>query len=175
MENTFKIEKNLGSISIKKDGKSFSLDRRIDGDVWLGSSYDIEIPIERYYSSYYGLDETATHKLFENLMIVVFGQYVLEDYNDEYNGLPKDFIDLDNRTITWHSDGGGNSTLKLKAIGNQIIISIIGEKEKDKTRWVRFRTSGSEYKEYYNFFIALYRDLEDLISRIEEEKRENTL
>lgn len=171
MDNSFKIEKGYGSLLIGQDGKCLGMDRRIDGDLWISSSSDLEIPITKYNSFRYGVEETSTYNLFEKLMIVVFGRYVLKDYGDEYSDLPKDFIDLDNKTITWHSDGGGNATLQLKAVDNQIIISILGQEKDDKTRWVRVRTSGSEYGEYYNYFISLYRDLEKLIDRIEKQEQ----
>ena len=170
MDNSFSIKKSYGGTTIDKDDTSLSITRSATGDVYINASSDIELPVVRTWSSRRGVEETRVYNTFAKLMITIFGKYVLDDYNEEYNGLPEDFVDLENKTITWHSDGGGDSTIKLSAQKDVITISIVKDRDinnGDSSRIVRVRMDGSEYKNYNDFFVALYNDLLYLAEELE--------
>ena len=97
--------------------------------------------------------EWQTYIVFEYLMKSIVGRYMLNGDNEkEYSRLPKDFIDLENKVIIWHSDSGTDNFLRLEYTENRTI-KIAIQKCKDSkehyTNSVRIRTSGSEYKYYY--------------------------
>jgi len=48
-------------------------------------------------------------------------KYVLDDKYKQ-DSLPHDFVDLDNKIITWHSDNDNNSSLELMYENNAIVL-----------------------------------------------------
>ena len=158
MEKRFEIKNINRDVVIKKDDAHFSVDLGADGDIWFNSTIgNTEVPISLMIRDE---EERQTYYLFEKLMKSIIGRYMLNDYGFEYNGLPKDFIDLENKTITWHSDSNHNHTLQLKYGDHEIIVSLSKEKEDS---WpsirVRIRTSGSDYGYYYQEFVEFFRQL----------------
>lgn len=75
--------------------------------------------------------------------------------------LPEDFIDLENKVITWHSDSEYDNVLKIKYNGRFINVSLIKDEkvpERD-SNMIRIRTSGSEYGTYHQEFSKFFRNL----------------
>lgn len=156
----FKLEKVNGTIVLGEDNNFFAISKTSDGDIWFSTSQDdFSIVLN---SSSRDHKKWQTYLIFENLMKLVFGRYVLDgDYYDKYSKLPKDFIDLENRTIIWHSDSGIDNVLMFQVIDDTIKISISKSKGiKDwETNAVRIRTSGSCYKYYCQEFIQFFNQL----------------
>lgn len=162
----FKISEAHGVILLEKDNNGVAIMRTRDGDVYFSTSKD-EFEFELcFFSRNY--EEFQTYSVFENLLKALIGRYILYDYQEEYSMLPKDFIDLGNKTITWHSDGGTNNVLRMKYDERTIKISISKSKNsiKTETNAIRIRTSGSDYENYYQEFISFFRQLTDLEHRL---------
>ena len=111
--------------------------------------------------------------MFENLMKAIIGRYVLSgDYKDKWSTLPKDFINLSNKTIIWHSDGAGDNILKLlysERNGKKSIkLSISKDKQANEhdSNVVRVRSDGSSYEYYYKEFIQFFQQLTLLEGRL---------
>lgn len=67
----------------------------------------------------------------------IIGKYILnDDDKNKYSILPNDFIDLENKIITWHSDSEKNNVLQLQ-----------------------LRTNGSTYEDYYQEFERFFDEL----------------
>ncbi len=173
MENRFHIEGDFeDGFGIEKDGVRFGIGKRIDGDIWFSASSEIiELPIRGFSREE---EEYETFQVFENLMKLIIGRYYLSgDAKSQYNCLPKDFIDSDQKTITWHSDSGREDILRMQLRGNDIVISLLKDMRyavdsarHDQSVRVRIRTSGSEYGYYYQEFEKFYRELSQLTSRM---------
>ena len=104
----------------------------------------------------------------------IFGRYVLDDhYTYEYSCLPKDFIDLDNKVMTWHSDTIAEDTLKIQYDNQIMSINLIRTNSEDYTHpiSVRIRTSGSSYGLYFEEFKTFFREITRVAenSQIQEE------
>lgn len=164
IENDFKIRKNCSSIIIEKSGSTFTIKQSIDGDIWfntLNSNVKIAIKLNSINE-----EEFRSFIIFENLMKSIIGRYILNsDYRDN-SILPKDFIDLDSKTIIWHSDNELDNILQLQFMKNEIIVSItrnenvnnINLNYNNSTK-VRIRTSGSSYEYYYQEFVKFFNEL----------------
>lgn len=172
MDNNFDIKRGYNSIFIEKNGTTVSVSKGPDGDIWFNSlSGDISLPI-----SFYSRDhkEWQSYVIFENLMKLIVGRYILSgDNKDEYSTLPEDFIDLENKTITWHSDSENNNKLQLKFGEKEIIVSITKDENAIKTTYdnaikVRIRTSGSSYETYYKEFEKFFSELSIFCYQLEE-------
>ena len=106
----------------------------------------------------------------------IIGRYILSgDDKDEYSSLPNDFIDLESKTITWHSDSEYDNVLQLQFKEKEIIISINNTKNNNKliATKVRIRTSGSSYKCYYQEFERFYDELYRYAYNIESIKNQD--
>ncbi len=157
MSSSFEIKSYNGDVIIKKDGESFRVYQGVDGDIWFYTGGEkAEISIERYSRND---DEFESYELFEGLMKNIIGRFMLEDYDDEYSFLPKDFIDLPNRTITWHSDSDHSKTLQLSYHDKVVTISLMDDKSNRYPLKVRVRTSGSDYGYYYQEFVSFFHRL----------------
>ena len=160
-QQDFKISRNNYAVVIEKDNQRFSITQSNDDDIWF-STWQKEINIELSLSSR-NYAEWQTYIVFEYLMKSMVGRYMLNsDNKKEYSRLPKDFIDLENKVIIWHSDSGIDNVLKLEYTDEKTIkISI--SKSKDSKEYdpnsVRIRTSGSEYGYYYQEFLEFFRHL----------------
>lgn len=168
MEKHFEIKEDHGDIIIGKDGKRFSVEKYPDGDIWFCTANpSLSVPID--YHSRREPEEDETYRVFEGLMKSIIGRYYL--YND--TGLPEDFINIENQSITWHSDTDPDNTLKLQLSDHSIYVMLYQEvlnavlKEKIK---VRIRTSGSQYGYYYQEFEKFYHELSLLASRYTEKE-----
>ena len=181
MENRFQIKGDFQEgVSIKKDESQFSITRRIDEDLWFTSSSEIiDLPLNGYSRD---SAERDSFKAFEYLMKLIIGRYYLSgDATDSYNGLPKGFIDIKNKTITWHSDTGRENILKIQLLGSNIHVSLYRDLRfaNDSSRIddgirVRIRTSGSEYGYYYQEFENFYRELSHVASQYGQDIRQST-
>ena len=172
MESNFEIKRGYGnSVIIGKNGTTFSVEKGPDGDIWFNSSNsNIKLPISFYSRNQ---EEWRSYVIFENLMKLIVGRYILnDDYKDKYSSLPKDFIDLENKTITWHSDSGKDNKLQLQFGEKEIIVSIIrdvndSDKIYDNVIKVRIRTSGSSYGYYYQEFEKFFGELSSFAYQVE--------
>ena len=172
MESNFEIKRSYSNnVIIEKDGMTFSIEKGPDGDIWFNSSNsNIKLPISFYSRNQ---EEWRSYVIFENLMKLIVGRYILnEDYKGKYNSLPKDFINLENKTITWHSDSGKDNKLQLQLGEKEIIVSIIRDindinKTYNNTIKVRIRTSGSSYENYYQEFENFFGELSNFAYQVE--------
>ena len=101
-----------------------------------------------------------------------------EDNKQEYSHLPKDFIDLDKKIITWHSDSGTDNVLNLEYIDNKIIRVSLTKDKNSKEHYnnsIRIRTSGSNYEYYYQEFLEFFRHLWMLEQRLNKPKEETKI
>jgi len=163
--NPVQVTKNDYNITIEKDGSHINVSWSIDNDIWFSSNEElVMIPI--YYSS----REMPLFNLLNSLMQSIVGKYVLDDEYKQ-DSLPHDFVDLDNKIITWHSDNDNNSSLELMYENNCITISLKGDPKKGNS--VRIRTNGSEYYYYYQLFEIFYRELLLIAKGIETEEPGN--
>jgi len=150
-EKDFKISRRNHSIIVEKDNQAFSIYQSNDDDIWFSiSQEEMNIELSLFSRKYL---EWQTYIVFEYLMKSIIGKYMLSGDNKKvYSRLPKDFIDLENKIITWHSDSSINNVLKLEYKGNSNIkISILKSKDSKEhyINSVRIRTNGSEYEYYY--------------------------
>lgn len=156
----FNIKRSNNALLLSKDEQTFSISKGVDDDIWFGTSEEETSITIRLGSRNYL--EWQTYLVFENLLKRIIGKYILEDYQDDYfPRVPKDFIDFENKTITWHSDSGTDNVLTLHFDNHRITITITKSKDaKDHTtNSVRIRTSGSEYDTFYQEFTEFYRQL----------------
>jgi uncharacterized phage-associated protein len=168
-QQDFKISRNNYAIVIEKDNQRFSITQsNDDDDIWF-STWQKGINIELSLSSR-NYAEWQTYIVFEYLMKSMVGRYMLNNDNkNEYSRLPKDFINLENKVIIWHSDSGMDNVLKLEYTDEKIIkISMTKCKDSQEydTNSVRIRTSGSEYQYYYQEFLEFFRHLVLLEQRL---------
>lgn len=176
MDNIFEIKNGYSGIIVEKNGTSFSVEKGPDGDIWFNSLNNIELPIGLYSINQ---EEWRSYLIFENLMKAIVGRYVLsDDSKDGYSLLPKDFINLESKTITWHSDSNQDNILQLKFREKEITLSIVRDKNtsdrnSNNSIKVRIRTSGSDYGYYYQEFERFYSELSRFAYQIESSKTQN--
>ena len=170
----FTIRRSNNSIILEKDNQIFFITQTLDDDIYFSTSQN-ELTFDLNFSSR-NYSEWQTYIVFEYLMKSIIGRYMLNgDNNQEYSHLPKDFIDLDKKIITWHSDSGTDNILKFEYIDKKIIrISLIKDKHSKEhyNNSVRIRTSGSNYEYYYQEFLEFYRQLTMLEQRLNKPKEE---
>lgn len=111
--------------------------------------------------------EWKSYELFMSLMKEMIGDYVLEE-SSSANFLPEDFIDLESKTIIWHSDSGIDNIFKMKYCDDNISISLIKDPKTSNSNntYVRVRTSGSSYSYYYKYFLKFYKELLELVNML---------
>lgn len=155
----FTVRINYDSISITKGDKSFGIEQSVDNDIWFRSvdeNFGMEI------NCYLGSSiERKTYAIFEKLMKSIVGRYVLTgDYANRFSMLPEDFINLEDKTIIWHSDSS-NSTLMLQYSKESIKISIVKGLEDIHSNKVRIRTNGSSYGYYCQEFESFFQEMRE--------------
>ncbi len=154
----FELRASSGSIMISKSGKSFSIEKTLDNDILFGSTND-NLELEISFNSR-NRAEWGSYIIFESLMKLIVGRFVLTgDYKDEFCMLPDDFIDLETKTITWHSDSGVDNVLKLQYDEKSIKLFIMKSKNDNVVNTVRIRTDGSSYGYYYQEFEKFFKEL----------------
>lgn len=160
MENNFSIKCIYDSIILQKDNRTIQINQASDHDICFRTK-ESEVSIELNFSSR-EFAEWQTYKVFASLMKSIIGRYILSgDAQNEYNGLPEDFIDLDNKIITWYSDSSLDNILTLQYSQNIIRISLTKSKnaKEHQGNSVRIRTSSSSYGYYYQEFEDFFRNL----------------
>ena len=170
----FVIRKSNNAIVLEKNNQEFSITQTSDDDIYFSTSQN-ELVLELDFSSR-NYSEWQTYIVFEYLIKTIIGRYILnDDGKTKYSHLPKDFINLDKKTIIWHSDSGTDNILKLECVNKKIIrISIIKDKNSKEyyNNSVRIRTSGSNYEYYYQEFLEFFRHLWMLEQRLNKPKEE---
>ena len=173
----FTIRKSNQSIILEKDNQTFSISQGLDGDIYFSTTKN-ELVFDLNFSSR-NYPEWQTYIVFEYLMKSIIGRYMLNgDNNQEYSFLPKDFIDLDKKIITWHSDSGIDNVLNLEYIDNKIIRVSLTKDKNSKEHYnnsIRIRTSGSNYEYYYQEFLEFFRHLWMLEQRLNKPKEETKI
>lgn len=161
MDKKFEIYNINNCVIIRKEDSEICIEKRCDGDIWFHSPKGNE-ELNIAFHSRREPEEEDCYTIFKSLMKSIFGRYVLnDDYKDEYSYLPKDFIDLDNKVMTWHSDTIAENTLKIQYDSQVITISLIrtDNKDYDSPIRVRVRTSGSSYGHYFEEFEIFFREI----------------
>lgn len=177
--SNFKIRSFNNSIILEKDEKKIAISQDSNDDIWFRTT-DAETTIE-LKSDYTNWNEWQTFSVFDDLMKLILGKYFLYDVDQKYNLLPKDFIDLENKTITWHSDDESDSKIVFQHNINSIKITIIKEKNIDDYdgNFVKIKASNSKYKNYYKEFILFFRNLSEIEKTLNNlsssRENENTL
>lgn len=164
MEPKFKISSKRDTVVLEKEGKIFSVGESLDNDIWFTTSLD-KLTLELSLSSRI-YAEWQTYFVFERLMQSIIGRYILR--SQEARMLPEDFIDFDNKIITWHSDSSLDNVLQLKFENDNIQISILKAKEakSHNSNAVRIRVDGSEYSTYHQEFAHFYKELQELENKL---------
>lgn len=159
-QKDFKISNINGSIVFEKDNQSFEIFQGSDEDLFFSTSQDeICFELNSYSRNYH---EWQTYIVFEYLMKSIIGKYILNgDDKKEYSRIPKDFVDLENKIIIWHSNSDVDNVLKLQYVDNVIKITISKSKEAENyhSNLVRIRTDGSDYERFYQEFLEFYTHL----------------
>lgn len=171
-QKDFKISSVSGSIVLEKDNQSFEIFQGGDEDLFFSTSQkELCFELNLFSKNY---SEWQTYIVFENLMKSIIGRYILNgDNKKEYSQIPKDFVDLENKIIIWHSDSDIDNVLKLEYINNIIKVSIFKSKDANEnyTNLIRIRTDGSDYERYYQEFLEFYKQsvwLEKNLNRKDE-------
>lgn len=161
----FQLSSGQGYVQFRDDDKSFSMERWNDGDIWFISKEELEFSISFYSRNRL---EWKSYCIFENLMKLIIGRCVL---NNDYDILPKDFIDLENKIITLHSDGGSNNILKFQFTSSNIIVNMFSLDNKTRDVRVRIRTSGSNYGFYYQEFEKIFMEFMTFTNQISDNNK----
>jgi len=170
-----KVQTNGSLVSLQKEGKSLSVWQGSDKDIWFDSAEE-KLVFEIDFSAR-NIQEYSSYEVFANLMREIVGNYILENESIGYSNLPEDFIDLEKKSITWHSDSGTDNILKLQYKNQKIIVSIT-KSEKSKAsdiNRVRIRTSGSNYGYYYQYFLKFHRELVNSMLELNPPKIEKVI
>lgn len=172
MNNNFEIKYGYSGVIIEKNGVRFSVEKGPDGDIWFNTvNGNIKLPISFYSRNQ---EEWRSYVIFENLMKSIVGRFILNgDDKDEYSTLPKDFIDLERKTITWRSDSEKDNELQLQFREKEIIVLITRSENSsniayNKTIKVRIRTDGSNYEHYYQEFDRFFNELSSYAYQVEQ-------
>ena len=173
MDNTFDLKCRPAGIIVEKGKKRFSIEKSSDGDIWFNAiGNDMKLSINSYSRDQ---EEWQSFNIFENLMKSIVGRYVLSDDNkNQYSFLPQDFVDLENKTITWHSDGDNNSTLQLHLSEKELIISIVSDNYYSDVTKVRIRNNGSAYGSYYQEFERFFSELSCFAYQAKSKRQETS-
>ena len=169
MEQNFELVSDSGKFIITKGGRLLRIYRYPDGDICFATNREnMEITLNFYSRNRL---ESKCYEAFENLMKLIIGRFILgKDYKSEFSTLPKDFINLENMVITWHSDSGIDNILKLQYADKTVKVSLIGARNNIGGINVRIRTDGSDYEYYYQEFEKFYKSLGCIASRIDKSK-----
>lgn len=175
MDNTFEIKGDYNNITIEKNGAKYRIEKSPDGDIWFISYNDKDLEINFYSNN---IEEWNSYVIFERLIRLILGKYILYE-NKPFSSLPDDFVDLNNKSILWHSDGNNDNILKIQFKENLITISILRDKKINNRNTnnpikVRIRTNGSDYGNYYQEFKYFFDELVNFTIQINEMKKQNT-
>lgn len=169
-EKNFKIYNFRDDIILEKDNKYISISQAPDNDIYFRTPIsNLEIELNANSIDY---AELQTYIIFETLIKLIIGRYILSnDINNQYL-LPDDFINLDTKTITYHSDSSDDNILKIQYKKNTILISICKCKNAKKynSNFIRICTSGSMYQYYYQEFNFFFKNLFNLEQYLNEPK-----
>jgi len=163
-----KIKTNGNTVFfIGKDNKNdFCVNQANDNDIYfMSENPNITFTLEKLAIEH---PEYQTYKLFDSLIKEMVGNFVMDEYA---TFLPKDFIDIPNKTITIHSDSGSDNTLKFQYVkdGNLTITIIKGPNVPDYyNNAIRICTSGSRYNYYWHYFVKFYKALTQLAISLNE-------
>lgn len=157
-QGKFNFSVNDGNYTIEKDNQKISIWQTANKDVWFGTDEN-EVCLELNFRAK-EFSERFMYGTFMELMKSIVGRYVLEDASNEFSILPKDFIDLKNRVIVWHSDNGNDTMLKLSYDDSVIKVSIVrGEKSRSRGTVVRVRAEELNYRDYNQEILDFFSDL----------------
>ncbi len=165
-QKSFNITPSYSYVKIEKDGKFFVINKAPDNDIWFETKEEL-LTFDLSFSSI-EFAEWQTYDVFYNLLKAIIGRYFLNGDNKEYSNLPKDFIDMENKVITWHSDSATDNVLQLQYIDDIIRIKLIKSPLNKGENKIRIRTNGSDYDRYHQEFTFFYNQLFILAHKLEE-------
>ncbi|HAB67617.1 MAG TPA: hypothetical protein DCE23_09655 [Firmicutes bacterium] len=158
-QGKLKIKENKGVYTLEKDEKKVIIWQTEDKDICFcdekpDTPLEFDLKTENYL-------EGIINDKFKWLMISILGRYLLVDAGDKKSSLPNDFVDLRNKTITWHSDNENTLQLSYDKEAQVMRLSIIkGEKTKSPKGIVKIKADASAYQHYSHFFQILFNDLD---------------
>ena len=158
--SNFKLVGTCSGVIFEKDDKRFAVTKGIDGDIWFESS-DANLNMDISFHSR-NRSEWRSYEVFEDLLESIVGRFVLSgDVMGEGQIRYRDFIDFENKVITWHSDSGLDNVLRISYDKEKVNVSITKDinAKKHMNNGVRIRNDGSEYGTYYQQFTRFYRDI----------------
>ena len=161
MDKKLNITHKNKSITIARNEGDISFNKDINNSIWIsGNSNETHIDINVGSFDY---NEFKLYHIFYNLIQRVMGKYILQDYIPYYNGLPIDFINIEEKAIIYHSDQDSTCYFKLKFNNGTITLSVIKQKDLDTPlikNSVVISSHDSQYGNYYDelnlFFEQLY-------------------
>ena len=173
MEKRFEIQNINNDIIIIKDDSKIIIDKGCDGDIWFHSpNGNKELNISFY--SRMEPEEGECYKILNSLMKSIIGRYMLDDERD---WLPEDFIDFDNKVITWHSDCDLEDVLQFQYTNKEIKIKVFridNMVDHEKPIRIRIRTTASPYCNYYEEIEEFYREINRFARNNTNQEKNNT-
>ena len=156
------LKNQNGYLVFEKDNESFYVEKTIDEDIWFSTKNPCFTMSLDIYSR--DINERIAANEFFKLMQLIVGNYILEGHSSN-EMLPKDFIDIENKIITWHSDNENDNVLELSFEERFITIAMTKENKSQYNR-IRIRTNGSDYGIYHIFFTDFYGSIIQIINDI---------
>ena len=168
MSKEFDIDKKEVSVVLSNDNNSIRISKLSNDDIYFStSSKNSEVIIDYYSQSY---EEWQSYLLFSEFMNRLVGRYVLRDPGaDKMTRLPDDFVNIEEKTITCHSDDtNDSSTLRLTFLDNNKIKVALSRKSYRPAK-IKISSRDSMYADYYRDFKRFY----EAMSSIAPEAKDN--
>lgn len=156
-------------IEIRDKDKMFEIYKTRDQDVWFVSEYP-NVTFE-----FDGDSENKVEYQLSQMLMTIIGK-IIENYSVNSTlgkNLPDDFIDLNRKKITLHSDGYNDNKLELLlSKDKKVVLSIIKDSKAsiNHNNAVRIRANGSKYQDYYKLFKEFYKLLDQFRHILKEQK-----
>lgn len=163
-EPTIVMETEDGVLEIVKD--------RDDNIIFKSNKNRLDLVINFYTEE---LEEWQSYHIFNEFFHRVVGKYYLEK-DDEFSGpeLPEDFVNAEDRTITYHSDKTNlANSLVFTFLDNKMKVSLISSGPVKPAR-VTVSKKQSGYFGYYQEFNKLYRALGSIAPEQKEDCSDKT-
>lgn len=161
MNKKFKTTTLYNCVKINKGEKEITIKKDLDDSLWISGNKNQDTTINLNVTSF-DYDEFKTYHIFYDLAKNILGKYMFQDYKQPHNFLPKDFINIKDKEIVYHTDAEATSCLKIKMEQSSISISIIKEKYLDSDiiqNSVKIERNSYNYGNYYEEFAKFYEEL----------------
>lgn len=164
-------------VILEDEENSFEISQNINNEIYFRTKKNNMTLLLNLSFHPENIEEWKSFELFASFIREIVGNYILED-DSKLQVLPKDFIDLENKLITCHSDGLDDSIIELLYSNDSIAISIKkssnNEINNDNVVKIISGRCGSSYGNYYQFFVKLYRELLCLAHSIDQTQNDNS-